>query len=80
MTELAAQPKYARGETVVYTDQHGRQQTGAVTSIEANWPSYRAAGEKPFFVYTLTHPTYRNNRMHAGDEDIHFVLKSEQPS
>lgn len=80
MTELAAQPKYARGETVMYVDQHGRVQTGTVTYIQANWPGHSTAGAKPYCVYTLTHPTYRNNRMYAGDDDIRYALKTESPS
>jgi hypothetical protein len=73
MTELAAQPKYPRGEMVVYTDHHGRQQTGKVLHIEAHWSPWSSAGHPPLILYAISHPTYRNRRANVGEDKIHYA-------
>lgn len=67
MNSIAA-PKYAIGERVRYLDQHDRQQTGEVYRIEASWTSYTEMD--PLIIYTISHPTYRNNRMHCAESNI----------
>lgn len=70
---IPADPQFNVGETVRYEDRHGRLQTGEVLRIEASWEGYgrNPEGRPPLVIYTLRHPTYANNRMHAGVEDIH---------
>ncbi len=65
--EVAA-PKYEIADRVFYTDNHGRQQTGEVYRIKASWASYMRG--PPLIVYTVSHPSYRNKRMHAAEGDI----------
>lgn len=74
MAAIAAIPKYAIGDEVVYEDHHRRLQNGKIISIEANWSNWsgkRGAEAEPHVTYTLHHPTYRNNRYYAGDRCIH---------
>lgn len=73
MTEVALQPKYARGQTVRYADRHGRAQTGTITSIDGHWTSYGLA----FVTYDVTHPTYRGYHMFATENDILSVVTTE---
>lgn len=63
-----AAPKYQIGERVHYSDQQGRQQTGEVYRVEASWASYMNG--RPLFFYTVAHPSYRNKRMHVGEDGI----------
>ena len=58
MTEIFAQPQFARGDKVRYHDHTGRLQTGKVTRIQANWLGHSEAGSAPHITYTITHPTY----------------------
>lgn len=62
-----AAPLYGIGARVIYTDQHGRRQFGEVERIEASWSGYRS---NPLIIYTVSHPTYRNKRMYAGEDQI----------
>lgn len=69
-TEMPAAPKYRRGEIVRYKDHHGRNQRGEVVWIEANW-GWNIPGSPPSITYTVHHPTYRNNRMYIGEENLY---------
>lgn len=60
---IPAEPKHGLGETMHYTDHHGRQQSGRVLAIEAHWGN---DDPEPLLIYTVEHPTYRNRRMHVG--------------
>lgn len=66
LAEILAAPKYARGTVVAYRDQHDRMQTGKVYGIEAHWHF----GPKPLLIYTISHPSYRNKRMHGAENCI----------
>ncbi len=70
ITETASVPKYARGQIVRYADRQGRPQRGRVLNIEAHWPGYSKAGQAPYLIYTVEHPTYRNGRMYASENDL----------
>lgn len=62
----ALKPKYAVGETVSYTDNHGRLQVGDVIDIEGQWPF---AGD-PYLVYRVQHPTYRNGYFYCHESSL----------
>lgn len=66
MTAIPAVPTYKVDDTVRYIDRQHRQQTGVVQRIEAKWN--RSA--PPLIIYTVSHPTYRDGRMHMTDHDI----------
>lgn len=66
------QPKYDVGTRVIYTDRHGRIQSGVVRSIEGKWFGY-ASG--PYLIYRLSHPTYHNGNFYCGEGEI----TGEQP-
>lgn len=59
---------YHPGDKVLYRDRHDRVQTGEVEMVEARLAF--TYGIKPCITYTLTHPSYRDNRMYAGGEVI----------
>jgi hypothetical protein len=67
-----ANPKFNVGEEVLYTDRHGRLQTGKVYNIEAKWNcwSHRDESKPPYIHYTLQHPTYRNGQFHTNEDSI----------
>lgn len=65
---FAALPRYQIGERVHYLDHQTRQQTGEVARVEASWASYMKG--RPLIIYTVSHPTYRNNRMYIGEDGI----------
>lgn len=68
----AARPLYAIDQAVVYLDHHKRVQTGRVRRIEASWDSW---SPEPLIVYTVSHPTYRNNRMHIAEDGIRYAAR-----
>ena len=58
MTNAAnAHPQYAPGDTIIYRDQHNREQVGAVIDIEARWHRAR-------------HPTYRNRYAYVPERNV----------
>ena len=59
-----AQPLFNVGTRVGYYDRQHRWQVGTVRRIEASWHS---PGEKPFIVYTVSHPTYRNGLFYTSN-------------
>lgn len=61
-----AAPKHAVGQTIIYEDYQGRLQKGEVLRIEAHWYN---TGD-PLIIYTVYHPTYRNNRHYAGEDRV----------
>lgn len=63
---VAAKPAYGLGDVVAYKDHQGRLQSGEVLAVEASW----RWGTEPLVIYTLKHPTYRNNRYYAGVSKI----------
>lgn len=69
-TEKSATPAYARGQKVRYRDHHDRLHVGAVLSVDARWPGWAKAGEAPYLVYSVSHPSYRNNRINIGEQEI----------
>lgn len=62
-----ASPKYHLNQTVDYTDNHGRVQTGEILRIEAHWGYSKAA---PSITYTIRHPTYRNRHCYCSERKI----------
>lgn len=64
----AVTPAYAIGEQVEYVDHHNRVQIGEVRAVEARWD--RIYGTRPSITFTISHPTYRNKRIHTGYRDI----------
>lgn len=73
--EKSAVPRYRRGQLVEYIDMHDRVQQGRVRALDARWPGYSKAGEEPYIVYMLEHPTYRNNHCGRTDKDILRALE-----
>lgn len=67
MGAVPAKPLYAVGETVRYVDRQGRIYDGVVRRIEANWHF----SEIPLVVYSVWHPTYRNNVFYTTVENIY---------
>lgn len=67
MTAIPAVPTYKVDDTVRYVDRQHRQQTGVVKRIEASWNSPE---RPPLIVYSVSHPTYRDNRIYITDSDI----------
>jgi len=65
-----AAPKYRVGEHVLYVDHHGREQRGEVRWIEAKWHGWGHGPVEPLIIYSLRHPTYRNNNFYGGEKDI----------
>lgn len=63
----AAIPKYNLNQTVDYKDHHGRVQTGKIFRIEANW---LYGNPVALIIYTIGHPTYRNQRCYRAERDI----------
>lgn len=59
-------PKFSIDQKIMYVDRHHRIQTGKVRRVEASWSGWR----DPLTIYTVEHPTYRNNRIYITDEDI----------
>lgn len=70
----SATPLYERGSRVLYVDHDGRQQSGEVQRIEAKWPAWGDPGDPPLICYTVSHPSYRNRRIHIGSRDIAGML------
>lgn len=68
----ALQPKYDVGTRVIYTDRHGRTQSGVVRDIEGNWCGYRQGA---YLLYRLSHPTYRDGNFYCKEDEI----TGEQP-
>jgi mannose-6-phosphate isomerase-like protein (cupin superfamily) len=68
--EIAAVPAYSRGDKVVYRDRQERVQQGEIKSVEATWHGFAKAGREPLIVYTVSHPTYRNNRFYTTGDSI----------
>lgn len=61
-----ADPKYGLGEVVRYVDRQQRIQRGEVLAVEASW----RWSDDPLIIYTLHHPSYRNNRCYATIDAI----------
>ena len=57
-------------QSVQYRDREGRIQDGKIWNIEAKWHGWGHGPVEPLIIYTLQHPTYRNNRFYATDEAI----------
>lgn len=72
--EQALQPKYAVGSKVIYTDRHGRVQTGVVRDIQGNWRGYRAG---PSLQYRLSHPSYAYGQYYCTEESITGQAKND---
>lgn len=68
--EIAAVPTYSCGDKVIFRDRHQRVQHGQIKSIEAHWNSWLKAGKGPLVIYTISHPTYRNNHFTTTDDQI----------
>lgn len=66
---IPAAPEYGIGQVVNYVDRHGRHQRGEVNRIEGHWPSW-SPDRPPLIIYTLSHPSYRGQRMHTTSENI----------
>lgn len=68
-TILPAAPKFAIGEEVLYRDHHGRVQGGRVFAIVARWDRWHGGTgiASPSVLYTVEHPTYRNNRIYLNE-------------
>jgi hypothetical protein len=66
------QPKFNLGDRVRYIDRDQRLQRGEVQRIEATWVNWGTdcTDTKPHISYQVSHPTYRNGRMHLGEDRI----------
>lgn len=70
MTKIAA-PKFSIMDRVTYRDHHKRLVTGRVKSIEANWTGWgRDPNVDPLVIYTIEHPSYRNQRMYVSEAEV----------
>lgn len=77
--EQGATPKFPRGSVVTYFDRQDRLQRGEVLNIDAHWPGYSDAGTPPYFVYAVSHPSYRNNSMYIGEDKLTASSRGDRP-
>lgn len=74
MSAPSITPAFDVGEVVLYEDNHARRHTGRILSIEAHWyDTYH------LHTYSIEHPTYRNRRHYAGEENIIARVGSRRP-
>jgi hypothetical protein len=71
-----AAPKFSIGQNVAYYDHHNRAQIGLVRRIEATWDD----GFAPYLIYTISHPTYRGQKIYCEESKLRVTIRKVQQS